>query len=215
MTAAAGVGDPNVMTARAFALRLNLKAHYGNQLLKDGRLVMAPDGKHVRFAESLARWDATRDPSKAGVSAYHEAKREAKQAAESGAMVSVAPTVDDAAPVAPVGAVVPAFEPMEPQGAELYSYQDAKAKREHWAAEREHAAWRKEAGELMERSEVVAAFADAGATLRGKLEAWASVLPPQLAGRDEAAIRATLADQVEQVLHDLVGKFNQVAGESM
>ena len=187
--------DANWTTPRKFAESLGFKPHYGNQLVKDGRLVMAPDGKHVLVAESKARLEATRDPSKAANVERHAAARAA------------------------AAGVVPVFEPLpevsevlEPTG-NLYSYQDAKAKREHWAAEREHAAWRKEAGELVERTEVVAAFADAGATLRGKLEAWAAVLPPQLVGRDEAAIRATIADQVEQLLHDLVHAFNKMAGE--
>lgn len=190
-------GSTNLMTPRDFAASLGFKPHYGNQLVKDGRLVMAPDGKHVLVAESRAKLEATRDPSKQVVADRHAA---ARTGAQNGSAI---------------------FPPLDAEGdgadlppAAQYSYADAKAKREHWAAEREHAAWRKEAGELMERSEVVAAFADAGATLRGKLEAWAAVLPPQLAGRDEAAIRATVADQVEQLLHDLVAKFNQAAGES-
>jgi hypothetical protein len=195
MTAA----DANLMTPRAFAASLGFKPHYGNQLAKDGRLVMAPDGKHVLVAESKARLEATRDPSKQANVERHAAAR-----------------------AAAVGGVVPepVFPPLEgdADGMDLppaaqYSYAEAKAKREHWAAEREHAAWRKEAGELMERGEVVDAFADAGATMRGKLESWAAVLPPQLVGRDEAAIRATLADQVERLLHDLVEKFNKAARE--
>lgn len=94
-----------------------------------------------------------------------------------------------------------------------YDYQGSKAKREHWAAEREHANFRKDAGELMERSAVVAAFADAGATLRGKLEAWQAMLPPQLVGSDESAIRTTLADQTERLLLDLVEKFGRMAAQ--
>jgi hypothetical protein len=159
---------------------------------------MAPDGKHVLVAESRAKLEATRDPSKQANVERHAAAR-----AAAGVVVPVFEPLPEAAQAAEV---------LEPTG-NLYSYQDAKAKREHWAAEREHAAWRKEAGELVERTEVVAAFADAGATLRGKLEAWAAVLPPQLLGRDEAAIRATIADQVEQLLHDLVHTFNKMAGE--
>ena len=181
--------DSNLMTPRAFAASLGFKPHYGNQLVKDGRLVMAPDGKHVLVAESRVKLEATRDPSKQGTVDRHAAARAA-----------ALPSLRDEV-----------WEP-EPDTALAYDYQTAKAKREHWAAEREHAAFRKDAGELMERSEVVAAFADAGATLRGKLEAWAAVLPPQLAGRDEAAIRATIADQVERLLSDLVEKFNQLAG---
>jgi hypothetical protein len=179
---------PTQMTPRELAAHMGFKPNYGNQLLKDGRLVLAPDGKHVLVAESIARVHATKDPSKQGVADRHAAGRAAAPA-----------------PAAAGEGDAVLFN---------YDYQNAKAKREHWAAEREHAAWRKEAGELMERGDVVAAFADAGATIRSRLEAWSSVLPPQLAGRDESAIRATIADQVEQLLRDLSDRFNRFAGEA-
>lgn len=185
--------QPETLTPREFAARLGFKPHYGNQLAKDGRLVFAPDGKRVLVQESIARFNATKDPSRQGVADRHAAGR-ADQADPDEAPESA----DEDGPAG---------------GAPLYDFQNAKAKREHWAAEREHAAFRKEAGELMERGEVVAAFADVGATLRGKLEALASVMPPQLAGRDEAAIRATLADQVEQLLRDISEKFNRMSGD--
>ena len=185
------------MTLTEFARHIGCKQSYASELKAAGRLVLTDDGKRVRVAESVARIEATRDPSKAGVAARHAVERGA----------------DVATGHEPVFPPMGGDDPADPTGLPgQYSYQDAKAKREHWAAEREQALYRKEAGELMERSEVVAAFADAGATLRGKLEAWAAVLPPQLVGRDEAAIRATIADQVERVLQDLVGKFGQMAG---
>lgn len=186
--------QPETLTPRQLAERLGFKPHYGNQLAKEGRFVLAPDGKHVLVQESIARFHATKDPSKQGVADRHAAGRAA--AAPAQAEPPQDADEDDAGGDAP-----------------MYDFHNAKAKREHWAAEREHAAFRKEAGELMERGDVVAAFADAGATLRGRLEAWASVLPPQLAGRDEAAIRATIADQVEQLLRDLSEKFNRMAKE--
>lgn len=191
---------PETATRREFADILYVKPGYVTQLAAAGRLVLTADGKRVRVAESIARIEATRDPSRTPVAQRHADERGAP--ARTGHEPTAFPPLDGD----PGG-----FE-MSP--ATQYSYQDAKAKREHWAAEREHAQWRKEAGELMERGEVVAAFADAGATLRSKLEAWAAVLPPQLAGRDEAAIRATMADQVERLLHDLVEKFNHMAGDS-
>lgn len=184
---------PETATARELAERLGFKPHYGNQLVKDGRFVLAPDGKRVLVAESLARYQATKDPSKQGVADRHAKAR------QGGAADTAAP------PNAPAG---------EFDDVPLYDFHNAKAKREHWAAEREHAAHRKEAGDLMERTEVVAMMADAGATIRVKLEAWAAVLPPQLAGRDEQAIRATIADQVERLLSDMVAKFNKMAGEA-
>lgn len=188
--------NSNLTTPRALAERLGYKPHYGNQLAKDGRFVFAPDGKHVLVAESIERFHATKDPSRQGVADRHAAARAKDSQPE-----AEADDLDDADGLP------------DPAGS-MYNFQGAKAKREHWAAEREHAAWRKEAGDLMERTEVVAAFADVGATLRSKLESWAAVLPPQLEGRDEAAIRATLADQVEQLLRDVSEKFARLASEA-
>lgn len=182
---------PNLMTVPEFSAHIGCKRNYGYQLKKEGRLVMSDDGKLVRVAESIARIAETRDPSKAGVASRHAAERGAP--ARTGHADD--PEIADE-------------EPDEEPGGR-YDFQRAKAKREYWAAEREHAAARKEAGELVERAEMVAAFADAGATIRGALEAWAAVLPPQLVGRDEPAIRAVLADQVERVLYDLVDKFTR------
>jgi hypothetical protein len=191
---------PDTLTLPEFSQHINCKRSYAYQLRNEGRLVM--EGKRVRVAESIAKIAATRDPSKAGVAEHHARLRGAP--ADTGHQAGAAP-----APAAAPAATEPeAVDTAEPMG---YDYQVAKAKREHWAAERERASYLKEAGELMDKGQVIAAFADAGATLRGKLEAWAAVLPPQLEGRDEAAMRATLAEQVEQLLGDVSGLFGRVA----
>lgn len=187
-----------VMSIPAFAEHIGCKRHYGYELKKDGRLVMAPDGKNVLVAESIERIAATRDPAKQAVAERHAAAR--------GADVQTG----HATPQDPDDST---NEPTDLPTGNGYNFQDSKAKREHYAAEREHTTFLKEAGQLMERSEVVSTFASAGATLRGKLEAWQATLPPQLAGRDEAAIRIVLADQVERILHDLVDTFGRMAAE--
>lgn len=195
---------PETLSVPEFSEYIGCKRTYAYQLKKEGRLVLSDNGKRVRVAESIARIAETRDPSKSGVAIRHANARGAQ------AMTGHAPTAGDDQETA--------TEPSEEQDARhegrSYDFQTAKAKREHWAAEREHASWRKEAGELMEKTEVVASFADAGATLRSRLEAWMGTLPPQLVGRDENAIRATLADQVERLLLDLADKFNRMAGEA-
>lgn len=186
---------PDTLTPREFAERLGYKPHYGNQLAKDGRLVFAPDGKRVLVQESIARFEATKDPSRQGVADRHAQGRAAAQAAP-----AVPPADPDDEAGGDSGGDVP-----------MYDFHNAKAKREHWAAEREHAAFRKDAGELIELTTHIAAMADVGATVRSKLEAWASTLPPQLAGRDEAAVRATLADQVELLLRALADRMQRHA----
>ncbi len=191
--------QPEQLTPRQMAVRLGFKPNYGHQLAKDGRLVFAPDGKHVLLAESLARFEATKDPSRQGVADRHAAGRAAQAAP---------------APEAPAGdAAAPGEEEEEEGGAALYNFHSAKAKREHWAAEREHAAFRKEAGELIELATHVAALADLGATVRAKLEAWAPMLAPQLVGRDESGLRAVIADQVELLLRDLEAAARRHAGQ--
>lgn len=199
---------PTQLTIPDFAAHIGCKRNYGYQLRKEGRLVMAADGKHVLVLESIERIAATRDPSKAGVAARHAAARGA--AAQTGHAQNQPQALANSANTATNSVASDEPGPDEPTGA-LYDFQSAKAKREHWAAEREHAQYLKEAGELMERTAVVAAFADAGAAMRASLEAWQATLPPQLVGLDEAAIRITLADQVEHLLHNLVDRFTRAA----
>ena len=199
---------PTQLTIPDFAAHIGCKRNYGYQLRNEGRLVMAADGKHVLVAESIERIAATRDPSKAGVAARHAVARGA--AAQTGHAQNTAVAPENIAQVA-TETVANTENGQEDAPGALYDFQSAKAKREHWAAEREHAQYLKEAGELMERAAVVAAFADAGATLRAGLESWQVTLPPTLVGLDESAIRTTLADQVERLLHDLVDKLGRMA----
>ncbi len=188
---------PETLTPRQLAERLGYKPNYGNQLAKDGRFVFAPDGKQVLVQESIARFNATKDPSKQGVADRHAATRAA--------------AVEEPVSAPPDDLSSDAEEGEGATNGARYDFHSSKAKREHWAAEREHAAFRKDAGELIELAQHIAAMADVGATVRSKLEAWASTLPPQLAGRDEAAVRATLADQVELLLSDVADRLKHHA----
>lgn len=197
MTTAPNLSPENLILPRRFAERLGYKANYGNEMAKTGRVVMAPDGKHLLLAESLARFEATKDPSKQGVVDRHAAQR-----AKAATQASQPPQTEPAA-----GEGDPEDEPFGDGAGRLYDYHGAKAKREHWAAEREQAAFRKEAGELCELTRVVAVFADAGATVRSRLESLCTTLPPQIAGANEATCRAAIADQVEQVLRNLEDRF--------
>lgn len=189
-----------LITVREFAQRLGYKPHYGSELKKTGRLVMADDGKHCHYQASLERFNASRDPSKAGVAARHAAKRAA----------AAAPEVANPPPPPPT---TPEEAEGEAPSLPQYDFQNAKAKREHWAAEREYIAFMREAGELIDLAEHRAALADLGATVRTKLEAWAPTLAPQLAGQDEAAVRTTLADQVEHFLRELVASVRSHSKE--
>lgn len=159
------------------------------QARDEGRVVLAPDGKSVLAAESKARYMATADPAKSAVADRHAQGRAGDGDGDEPA------TEDDG--------TLPG-----------YDYQSARARREHWAAAREEMVARKEAGELIDVAEHVAAFANMGATIRAALEGWAAMLAPQLAGRDEQAIRTAVADQVEQVLREISTQIKREAART-
>lgn len=186
--------NPATCARREFAAILGCKPGYVTQLIAQGRVVLTDDGKQVRVAESMARIRATRDPAHQPVADRHAASRGQALADQP------EPENEDSA--------AESDEPASP----MYDFQGSKAKREHYAAERERANYLKEAGELMQRGDVVAAFADAGAAIRAAVDAWAADLPPMLAGQGEDAIRTTLAEEAERLLADLAGRFNKLAG---
>ena len=187
--------DPNHITRQQLAALIGANSpSYINELAKTGRAFKAPDGKHWLKAESLAAWQTSRNPAFQGVADRHAAARVGQGAAPE------------------PGAADPLPDEL-PERYSEYNFQDSKAKREFWAAEREHSLYLKEAGQLMAQGEVVAAFAQAGIELRQKLERWQTALPPQLAERDEATIRATLIDQTERILLDIDAHFRRLAAE--
>tara|TARA_R110002049_G_scaffold73666_23_gene190308 strand:+ start:2784 stop:3338 length:555 start_codon:yes stop_codon:yes gene_type:complete len=179
---------PETVTRTEFALRMGFKPSYVTQLVKDGRLVLTPDGRRVLVAESVARLEATRDPSKKAVADRHAAGRRAGQ----GTPLPETPE-DEAPPIAD------------------HDYQNARAKREHFAALREQLRYREEAGELMVASEVEGTLADILTVLRNRLETWPDTLAPQLAPViEEQQVRARLADEVEIALNDVARRFSEV-----
>ena len=190
--------NPNWITRPELATLIGARSpSYINELEKTGRAVRAPDGKHWLKAESLAAYRAGRDPSKQGVADRHAANRAASSPQDGAGHTTETPDT------------TPAEEPA-PRYSE-YNYQESKAKSEHFAAAREQAAYLKEAGDLVEHSKMMAAFSEAGTTIRSKLESWQTTLAPQLAGREESAIRSTLADQVEALLTDMMEIFGRMA----
>lgn len=195
-------------TLPEFAQRIGKTRTYAYELRKAGRLVMAADGKQVLIAESLARYQATKDPSKQGVADYHASQRQTSTPATTPA------TTPPTTPGVVLNNIPTDPQDDNPERYSEYNFQDSKAKREYWAAEREHAQFQKEAGQLMEHTDVVAAFAQAGSDLRQKLERWHTILPPQLAGRDEATIRSALQEQTERILADLSDHFARAATTS-
>jgi hypothetical protein len=192
-------------TTPAYLKRSQYAAHIGRspgyitQLAAQGRVVFTPDGRFVDVAKTNALLAQTADPAKQSVADRHAAARQA------------AADLRDADHE--VQRHLPPNEPDPDHTASEYNFQGAKAKREHYAAEREHAAYLKEAGELMERGQVLAAFAEAGTLIRARLESWPNLMPPLLVGQPEDALQRTLAEHVENLLRDLSDTFGRLAKE--
>lgn len=171
--------ESEALTPAAFAARYGCTQPHVTGLRKAGRLVMDEDGKRILYAESVARIESTRDPAKLAVAQRHAEARGAG--------------LDGARP--------PAAGEDPPPAAEDHNYQNARAKREYYAALQEELNYRRAAGELVELAQVVAAGADIITVLRNALESAPDTLAPRLAPiADEQQIRAVLAEEVELIL---------------
>ncbi len=182
---------PATLTQRQFADHIGCRPSYVTKLKQEGRLVLTDDAKRVCVAESIARIEATRDPAKRAVAERHATERGAALQAPAGEGADKA-SEDPAVLANP-------------------DYQAARAKREHFAAEREEMRYRQEAGELMVAAEVEGAVASILTELRTRLEALPDVLGPQLAPvTDETQIRARLADEIEIALGEVARRFGEI-----
>ncbi|QOF80321.1 hypothetical protein [Variovorax sp. 38R] len=187
------VAESNLMTVSAFSVHLGYGRTYGYQLQKEGRLVMAEDGKRVLVAESIERVRATEDPSKQGVAGRHaQARRERAESAPVSSPSSRPALDDDREPAAPGGdgPVPPGFD-----------FQGSKAKREHFAALEAEASYRARVKELLEASEVRAVINEVMTVLRTSIEGIAHRVAPALAAEvDEAVVRSTLNAEIRHAL---------------
>lgn len=182
---------PAALTQKAFAEHIGCRPSYVTKLKKDGRLVIGDDGL-VRVAESIARIEATRDPAKRAVAERHATERGAALQAPAGEGTDKA-TEDPAVLANP-------------------DYQAARAKREHFAAEREEMRYRQEAGELLVAVEVEGEVASILTELRTRLEALPDTLGPQLAPiTDEQQVRTRLAEEIEMALGEVARRMGEVA----
>ncbi len=187
---------PETASFSEFAGIAGFKPAYITQLRKGGRLVLTEDGKRVRVAESLERIQATRDPSKAGVSARHAAARDAD---------AVSPAKDD-------GAGDGADELGEPTGQVGKDYQSSRAMREHYlalSAKREHEV---SIGKLLDAEQAAAATAAVVTALRARLESLPDIIGPQMVPiTDESAARAIIAEAIEHMLNEASRQLSAIA----
>ncbi|THF61411.1 hypothetical protein E6C76_20225 [Pseudothauera nasutitermitis] len=179
-------------TFKAFAEIIGCRPSYVTELRKSGRLVLTDDGRAVRVAESIARIEATRDPSRAGVAERHAAQRGAPLA-----------TVGDDAPGGDV--------PEEPDTEGNPDYQLWKARRERAAALREEMRLAEEAKEYLRRGDAAAVVAEAFVMLRAGLEALPDNLAPVVAGEnDEGRVRVLLAEEIESILGNCAAELRKL-----
>lgn len=194
----------NIMNIGQFNSHMGYKGRYAYQLAKDGRLVLADDGKHVLVAESIKRIAETRDPSRSAVTERHALGR--------GYAVGAPGTAED--DEAQEGLPVPPRRPdAGAAGAGNYQFQDARAKKEHYAALREEASFRKEAGELIEVGEVTGAFADAAAKVAGVLDALPATVGPMLAGQSQEEVMRVLGEQMDIARAEMAAAINKLAAD--
>lgn len=183
----------NIVSQADFARLIRMKPSYVVQLKKDGRLVMAEDGKGVLVAESRAKIEGTRDPSKVGVADRHERKRAANQSEPEN------------------GEEEGRDEPDAPEKGSS-AYQEARARREHYGALAAQRDFEKSMGNLLDAREVEDAVASAVIVFRTRLESLRHTLAPQLAAEtDEGRVAALLADEHEQALKELSRQLGNLA----
>ena len=193
-----------VVTGKQLAAILGFKPSFIVQLKRDGRLVEAPGGKGYLCAESVALYEETRDPTRAGVAARHAAARAATAAGvpPGAAAAAVGPDAPDDADV-PVG-------PLEAPDAKRRAKALAdRAEIEAKVAQRDYDL---SMGKLLDAAEVEQALAAAGVTFRTGMERMVDVLAPQLAAQsDEGRCRQLLWDEVAHALEELSRSFRLAA----
>lgn len=199
MTTNQTADSPAVLGFSNFARHLGVKPGYITQLRKDDRLVLTDDGKRVRVAESIARIETTRDPSKTAVTEHHAAERARKRAP------ATLPASE------PADSTDPASTPAEKVGT---TYQAARAVKERYLAMAAKRDYELSMQELLRTAEVRAAITGAVTTLRTSLESLPDSIAPVLAAEaDEHRVRVLLAEEIEVLLSNLAAAFDRIAAE--
>ena len=190
--------DPNHITRQQLADLIGARApSYINELEKNGRAVRAPDGKLWLKAESLAAWNASRDPSRQGVADRHAAAR-----------ASAPPPYDAGSQDEPPA---PRAQPSERDAAIGSNYQQARAVKEKFFALEAKRAYEVAIGTLRDAREVEGLVATAMVEIRQRLENLATSIAPIVAAQaDEAAVRATLREAFEHTLKSASHHFDQL-----
>ena len=189
--------DPNWVTTQQLADCINAKSRtYVYELGKNGRAFRAPDGKHWLKAESLAAWNASKNPSYQGVADRHAA-----------ASAAAPPPPDAGSQDEPPQRA----QPTEREAAIGSSYQQARAVKEKFFALEAKRAYEVAIGTLRDAREVEGLVATAMVEIRQRLENLATSIAPIVAAQAaEAAVRATLREAFEHTLKSASHHFDQL-----
>ena len=172
---------PETCSRKEFADRMGWSSpsHVSN-LIREGQVVLTEDRKKVLVAESIARIEAARDPSKRGVRERHERARSIDAYNE---------------------------RPDEDVDGE-YDYQESRAKTEHFKALKAEAEYNRSIGLLLDAGEVHSIMADVLVTLRTSLEPIGAIMSPRLAAsKDEIECKTMIDDRIAAALSEASRKF--------
>jgi hypothetical protein len=178
-----------------FARMLGVDRSYITKLKRENRLVIDQDGR-VLVKASKARIKETADPNRDDVVNRWRDERGGQS-----------PELNSVPPELPVD-----------DSPEEHSYQRARAKKEHFLAERARLDYEREIGELVPIADMRLAVADVVTTFRQALEQLPYRTGPDLVGKDLDAIRAVLRQDIRAALTDMEREFskrmNQEKGDS-
>lgn len=179
-----------IVNQSKFAQIIGVDRSYVTRLKKHDRLVLDDDG-YVLVDESIQRIKDTADPNRDDVVSRWKNER--------GVL----------APVVPLQSTELSPELTEDESPEEHSYQRARAKKEHFLAERARVDYLRDIGELVPIADMRAAVADVVTAFRQTLEQLPHRTGPELIGKDLDGIRATLKQDIRAALSDMEREFTK------
>lgn len=174
-----------------FAEIIGVDRSYVTKLKKQDRLVVDDDGL-IDVDASVQRIKDTADPNRGDVVTRWKKER-GDQALEVPQEIPPELTEDDSP--------------------EEHSYQRARAKKEHFLAERARVDYLRDIGELVPIADMRAAVADVVTAFRQTLEQLPHRTGPDLIGKDLDGIRATLKQDIRAALSDMEREFTKRLSE--
>lgn len=164
-----------------FAEIIGVNRSYVTKLKRENRLVLDDSGR-VLVEESKRRIKETADPNRDDVRQRWQEERGGTDDDDSSA---VEDTVEN------------------------HDYQRARAKKEHFLAERARLDYQREIGELVPIADMRMAVADVVTTFRQALEQLPYRTGPELVGKDLDGIRAVLRQDIRAALSDMERDFSK------